>query len=91
MHAWSQSQIANSNSSFGGEGLEDGGVARVGEVGEEIVDGAGAGVLGLEPGAHDGEHGEAAVLDLLGSQLLDLLRRAAAPAERVKPQATRVP
>lgn len=71
--------------------LEDGGVTGVGEVGEEVVDGAGAGVLGLEPGAHDGEHGEAAVLDLLGAQLLDLLRRAAAPAERVKPQATRVP
>ena len=71
--------------------LEDGGVAGVGKVGEEVVDGAGAGVLRLEPGAHDGEHSEASVLDLLRAQLLDLLRRAAAPAERVKPQATRVP
>lgn len=66
-------------------------MAGVGEVGEEVVDGAGTGVLGLEPGAHDGEHGEASVLDLLGAQLLDLLRRAGAPAQRVKPQATRVP
>jgi hypothetical protein len=71
--------------------LEDGVVAGVGEVGEEVVDGASAGVLGLEPGSHDREHGEAAVLDLLSAQLLDLVWRAAAPAKRVKPQATRVP
>lgn len=66
-------------------------MAGVGEMGEEVVDGAGAGVLCLEPSSHDGEHGEPPVLDLLGAQLLDLLRRAGAPAERVKPQTTRVP
>jgi hypothetical protein len=60
-------------------------------VGEEVVDGAGAGVLGLEPRAHDGEHREAAILDLLGAQLLELLWRAVAVAEWVKPQTTGVP
>mmetsp|Transcript_1303 Transcript_1303/g.5658 ORF Transcript_1303/g.5658 Transcript_1303/m.5658 type:complete len:298 (+) Transcript_1303:483-1376(+) len=52
---------------------EDVVVAGVGEVGEEVVDGTGAGGDGLREATHDGNHGEAAVSDLLALELLSLL------------------
>ncbi len=53
--------------SFGGKSSKNGGVAGIGEVGEEIVDRAGAGIDGLEPSPHDSQHRQPPILDLLCS------------------------
>jgi hypothetical protein len=65
---------------------EDVAVTGVSDVREEVVDGALAGVDGLEPEPEEGEHGEAAVLDLLGAEHHDGLRGPAAPVGPVEPQ-----
>lgn len=59
-------------------------------MGKEVVNRTGGSVDVLEPCTHDSKHGQSAILDLLSSQVLDLLRRTGSPTKGVKPKATRV-
>nr|ACR36432.1 unknown [Zea mays] len=84
-------QLRSKIGSVGRERREDVAVAGVGEVREQVVDGALARVHGLEPEADEGEHGEPPVLDLLGAQHHHGLRGPAAPVGPVEPQPPGVP
>lgn len=60
----------------------------ISKVGKEVVNGASASVDGLEPSTHHSQHSQSPILDLLCSQLLDLVGRTASPAKRVEPEPT---
>lgn len=70
---------------------EDGIVARVCKVGQQIIDGPGVCYWGLDKGAQHCHHSQPSILDFPCPQVLLLLRWALAPAQGVKPQSSRVP
>ena len=61
------------------------------KVSKEVVNRTSASVYVLEPCTHHSQHGQPPILDLLCSQLLDLLGRATSPAQWIKPKPTWVP
>merc|ERR1712226_579189 len=73
-------------SSFWLEGRKDCCMAWICKVSQQIVNGTSASVFSLEPGSHDGQHSQAAILDLLGPQFFDLFRGARAPAQGIEPE-----
>ena len=61
------------------------------KVSKEVVNRTSASVYVLEPCTHHSQHGQPPILDLLCSQLLELLWRTTSPAKWIKPKPTWVP